>query len=109
MTNGLKHVGIIVADQCADIWKIAGEINQDPELKAAAFAIGVHYPRCASTTAALQSGMRLWSSEDGPWSGEWNAAAAGSHTPLQVTYNRNYIVGKMAKTEIWSPITSYYD
>ncbi|MGC8643242.1 MAG: hypothetical protein ACP5XB_25555 [Isosphaeraceae bacterium] len=107
--NGLSHVGIIVADQCVDVWKIADDINRDPALKTAAVAIGVHYPRCQSTPAALRSGMRLWSSEDGPWSGEWNAAATGSHTPLQVTYNRNYVVGKMTKTEIWSPVTSYYD
>lgn len=106
---GLRHVGIIVADQCGEIWKIADNINRDPGLKSAAFAIGVHYPRSASTPGAIQSGKPLWSSEDGPWSGEWNAASAGSHTPLQVTYNRNYIVGKMTKTEIWSPITSYYD
>ncbi len=107
--NGLGQVGIIVADQCENVWKIAEDINHDPELKAAVFAIGVHYPRCKSTTAALQTGKRLWSSEDGPWSAEWNAAASGSQTPLQVTYNRNYIVGKMVKTEIWSPITCYYD
>ena len=23
--------------------------------------------------------------------------------------NRNYVLGRMIKTEIWSPITSYYD
>ena len=83
--NGLGGVGIIAADQCANVWKIAEDINQDPDLKAAAFAIGAHYPRCQSTPAAVQSGKPLWSSEDGPWSGEWNAAATGSQTPLQVT------------------------
>jgi len=107
--NGLANVGIIVADQCAHVWKIADDINKDPALKAASAAIGVHYPRAASTPAALATGLRLWSSEDGPWSGEWMAAGTGSHTPLQVTYNRNYIVGHMTKTEVWSPITSYYD
>ena len=107
--SGLGQVGIIVADQCADVWKIAEEINKDPVLKAAVFAIGVHYPGCKSTPAARQTGKPLWSSEDGPWSSEWNAAATGSHTPLQATYNRNYIIGKMTRTEIWSPITCYYD
>ena len=107
--NGLGQVGIIVADQCENVWKIAEDVNKDPELKAAVFAIGVHYPGCKSTPAALQTGKRLWSSEDGPWSAKWNAAASGSHTPLQVTYNRNYIIGKMTKTEIWSPITCYAD
>ncbi len=107
--NGLGRVGIIAADQCSNVWKIAEDINKDPGLKAASFAIGVHYPRCKSTPAALQNGLPLWSSEDGPWSGEWNAAFTGSHTPLQVTYNQNYITGRMTKTEIWSPVTGYYD
>lgn len=107
--NGLGRVGVVVADQCSSIWKIADDINKDPGLMAASFAIGVHYPRCKSTMAALETGLPLWSSEDGPWCGEWNAAATGSHTPLQVTYNQNYIAGKMTKTEIWSPITCYYD
>ncbi len=107
--HGLGQVGIIAADQCTNVWNIAEAINKDAELKAAVFAVGVHYPRAQSTPAALATGLRLWSSEDGPWSAEWNAAATGSHTPLQVTYNCNYIVGKMTKTEIWSPITSYYD
>ena len=91
-----------------DVWKIAEDINKDPELKAAAspsacITPGARAPRPPST------GKRLWSSEDGPVEREWNAAATGSQTPLQVTYNRNYIVGKMTRTEIWSPITSYYD
>ena len=51
--NGLGQVGIIVADQCENVWKIAEDINKDPELKAAVFAIGVHYPRCKSTPAAI--------------------------------------------------------
>jgi galactosylceramidase len=107
--NGLGKVGIVVADQCQNQWEIAREINEDARLKAAAYAIGVHYPHATSTTNAMATGLPLWSSEDGPWSAEWNAAATGSETPLQVTYNRNYITGKMTKTEIWSPITSYYD
>jgi galactosylceramidase len=106
---GLDSVKIVAADQCSDVWRIADQINRDPELNAAIFTIGVHYPRCTSTAAAVHSGKRLWSSEDGPWSGEWNATSTGSQTPLQVSFNRDYILGKMTKTEIWSPVTSYYD
>ena len=64
--NGLGQVGIIIANQCENVWKIEEDINKDPELKAAVFAIGVHYPRCKSTPAAMHTGKRLWSSEDGP-------------------------------------------
>jgi len=127
--NGLKHVGIVAADQSAPdmipfptppshtvihstIWDIAGEINRDPELKTAVAAIGGHYPFRHQPTvpvSALASGLPLWSSEDGPWSGEWLATSSVNRMPLQATYNLNYILGRITKTEIWSPVTSYYD
>jgi len=125
-TNGLNHVGIVVADQAElnmiqsptppsdlTVWGIAGVINQDPELKAAVTAIGGHYPfRHGATnmsSAALTSGLPLWASEDGPWSGEWMAMSDVNRLPLQASYNRNYILCKITKTEVWSPISSYYD
>ena len=124
-TNGLNHVGIVVADQSepdmipfptppadSTIWGIAGVINQDPELKAAVAAIGGHYPFRHGTNmsaAALASGLPLWSSEDGPWSGDWLAVSDVNRLPLQASYNRNYILCKITKTEVWSPISSYYD
>jgi galactosylceramidase len=46
----------------------------------------------------------LWSSEDGPWRGTWYGASI-----LAKIYNRNYIDGKMTKTVIWSPVSSYYE
>ena len=127
--NGLNLVGIVAADQSEPdviafpappnqktanptIWDIAEEINKDTELKAAVAAIGGHYPfrhRETMSAAALASGLRLWSSEDGPWSGEWLATSEVSRLPLQASYNRNYIFCKITKTEVWSPITSYYD
>ncbi len=66
--------------------------------------VGVHYPKFASTTAAQACGKPIWSSEDGPWKGTWAGAVA-----LAKAYNRNYIVGKMTKTVIWSVVSSYYD
>src|ERR1019366_8769216 len=123
--NGLNHVGIVVADQSEGdmipfptpptdltIWGIAEKINQDPELKAAVAAIGGHYPfrhRTTMSAAALASGLPLWSSEDGPWSGDWLAVSDVNQLPLQASYNRNYILCKITKTEVWSPISSYYD
>ena len=107
--HGLNRVGIVAADQCAKVWDIVGDLERDPALKASVAAVGVHYARSRSPEAALASGLPLWSSEDGPWGGEWMAAQAGSKAPLQATYNRNYIGAKMTKTEVWSPVTSYYD
>ncbi len=123
--SGLNHVGIVVADQAEPnmiefstpptdptVWAIAEEMNRDPALKAAAAAIGGHYPfrhRDTISAAALASGLPLWSSEDGPWSGDWMAMSSVNRLPLQASYNRNYILCKITKTEVWSPITSYYD
>ena len=41
--SGLKRVGIVVADQCVNVWGIVGDLDKDPELTAATAAIGVHY------------------------------------------------------------------
>jgi len=95
---------------------IADEILKDPELAAAIDVIGVHYPRehgtLTTTDAARRTGKPLWSSEDQPNGGsgpfvnrDWPAGGR----ILAHLYNRNYLEGTFTSTEIWSPITSYYD
>jgi hypothetical protein len=97
-------------------WSIARDILKDPELAAAIGAIGVHYPfwdNCITTTdAARKTGKPLWSSEDQPNGGggpfvsrDW---PMGGRT-LAHLYNKNYLEGALTATEIWSPVTSYYD
>ena len=97
-------------------WQIAEAMQHDAELKAAVAVIGSHYPqedgKLTTTEAARESGKPLWSSEDQPNSGggpilqrTWNPGGR----ILATVYNRNYLEGSMTKTEIWSPITSYYD
>ena len=97
-------------------WSIADEIAKDPELNTAVYAIGVHYPlnngKVTTTDAARRSGKPLWASEDQPNSGggpilQRNWESGGRI--LAHVYNRNYLEGSLTKTEIWSPITSYYD
>lgn len=102
-SNGLASVKIVAADQ-VNSWNIVDYMNADPALKNAVAVVGVHYPGYNSTQAAKDCGKPLWSSEDGPWNGTWGGACS-----LAKMYNRNYISGKMTKTVIWSPITSYYD
>ena len=79
-------------------------------------AIGVHYPKVngkiTTTDAARRTGKPLWSSEDQPNSGggpfvsrDW---AVGGRI-LAHLYNQNYLDGSLTATEIWSPVTSYYD
>ena len=97
-------------------WSIVDAMNSNPSLKQAVAVIGVHYPRIdgkvTTTDQARQAGKPLWSSEDQPNSGggpilsrDWNAGGR----ILAQRYNRNYLEGHFTKTEIWSPITSYYD
>jgi hypothetical protein len=97
-------------------WSIADEMQTDPALHAAVDVIGVHYPldngKITTTDVARRSGKPLWASEDQPNSGsgpiQQRTWALGGRI-LAHLYNRNYLEGSMTKTEIWSPITSYYD
>ena len=97
-------------------WAIADEMLKDPELARDIAVIGVHYPRVngklTTTEAARRTGKPLWSSEDQPNGGggpfvsrDW---AEGGRI-LAHLYNQNYLEGSLTSTEIWSPITSYYD
>lgn len=95
---------------------IADDILKDPELARDVDIIGVHYPQAdgklTTTDAAREAGKPLWSSEDQPNGGsgpflsrEWSVGGR----ILAHLYNRNYLEGTLTATEIWSPITSYYD
>ncbi|HUD55167.1 MAG TPA: hypothetical protein VMR02_08060 [Terracidiphilus sp.] len=97
-------------------WAIAEAILKDPELATAIDVIGVHYPlvdgKLTTTDAARRTGKPLWSSEDQPNGGggpivsrDWPIGGR----ILAHLYNRNYLEGAFTSTEIWSPVTSYYD
>jgi hypothetical protein len=102
---GLTRVRIVAADITGkDKWNIVREMQGDPALHAAIHTVGAHYVAFESPAEAKTIGKPIWSSEDGPWRGDWKGAAA-----LARIYNRNYVIGKMTKTVIWSPVTSYYD
>ena len=102
---------------CDGDWSIADDVLKDPELAADIDVIGAHYPRddkgdITTTDAARKTGKPLWSSEDQPNGGggpfvsrDW---AIGGRILAHI-YNQNYLQGTLTSTEIWSPITSYYD
>ncbi|MCX6878378.1 MAG: discoidin domain-containing protein [Verrucomicrobia bacterium] len=104
--KGLKQVQIVAADEFNMKWRIADDAAKDPELNQAIAVFGEHYPLqyTMPTAVARASGKRLWSSEDGPWSGTWEGAGK-----LAKMFNRNWIMGGMTKTISWSLISSYYD
>jgi hypothetical protein len=102
--------------QGAGQWSVADEMLKDPELANDVAVIGGHYPlmkgKITTTDAARETGKPLWSSEDQPNGGsgpfvsrDW---AVGGKI-LAHLYNQNYLEGSLTSTEIWSPITSYYD
>ena len=97
-------------------WSIADEMLKDPNLAAAIDVIGVHYPlkdgKVTTTDAARKTGKPLWSSEDQPNGGSGPFVSrdwAHGGRILAHLYNQNYLQGSLTSTEIWSPITSYYD
>ena len=108
---------LAAADQVNN-WDIVDAMRRDADLAQAVDVVAIHYPGKDvenSTVARMHDQFDkavdltgfdkpIWSSEDGPWRGDWQGALF-----LAKTYNRNYILGKMTKTEIWSPVTSYYD
>jgi hypothetical protein len=101
--GGLGRVKIVAADEIKK-WTIADRMASDSQLRDAVQVIGTHYPDYQSTPTARSFGKPVWSNEDGPWNGWWSGARS-----LAMRYNRNYAIGKMTKTIIWSPVTSYYD
>jgi hypothetical protein len=106
--NGLQNVQLVAADEWGGTWNIVTNAGYgllvDAALSNAVARVGAHYPGSTSPAAAQACGKPLWASEDGIGGSTWAAARK-----LGKLFNRNYITGKITKTEIWSPITSYYD
>lgn len=90
-------------------WDDVNAMMADPELAAAVDVIGSHYAGGVVPAEAYRFGKPIWSTEDGPWTDEWNKIVGGSYTPFGSMYNRNYIDGKMTSTSIWNLVTAYYD
>ena len=99
-----------------DQWTILNAMKKDPALADAIAVVSVHYPRLhgkvTTPGSALGIGKPLWSSEDQPASSasyilsrNWPSGGRA----LAQLYNDNYLKGHFTATEIWSPITSYYD
>ena len=100
--NGLSSVKIIAADTY-DL-NIVSQMQSDSVLSTAVYAVGRHYPGYQSSAAAQALGKPLWAAEDGIGGSSWATAQK-----LAKIFNLNYVNGKYTKTEIWSPITSYFD
>lgn len=116
LANGLSTKVV-----CCDLyteenpWQMIAQMAADPALREAIDVVGVHSPNVikgqTDPDAAITSGKPLWASEDEFFyytkglSHHWNPYAES----LAMLYNRNYIEDRITATEIWSPITSYYD
>jgi hypothetical protein len=123
LKNTFLKQGLTTRVVCCDLypgehqWSIVADIAAHPELRKAVDVVSVHYPRrdgkVTTPEEAKSLGKPLWSSEDQPpfehdgaiSQRSWNAGGKGWAHIL----NDNYISGRFTKTEIWSPVTSYYD
>jgi hypothetical protein len=97
-------------------WKILDTMQHDPVLNASIAVVTVHYPRIqgkvTTPEAALSLSQPIWSSEDQPASSSSRIHSRDWETggrELAQLYNDNYLKGGFTATEIWSPVTSYYD
>lgn len=97
-------------------WQIVNALKSNPALASSVAVVGVHYPwiynHVTTPDDARDIGKPLWSTEDQPNSGggpylsrDWNFGGR----LLARLYNLNYLQGGFTATEIWSPITSYYN
>ncbi len=97
-------------------WAIVDAIRQDPQLNQDIAVVTVHYPRVKGKVTTPEKAKTLdkplWSSEDQPASSashilsrDWKVGGRD----LAQLYNENYLKGGFTATEIWSPVTSYYD
>lgn len=97
-------------------WDIVDVMHEDPSVNQAVDIVSVHHPhekgKLTTPQAARTLDKPLWSSEDKPDSGpgqvhsrEWKVDGRG----LAKLYNDNYLEGGFTVTEVWSPISSYYD
>jgi Glycosyl hydrolase family 59/Lamin Tail Domain/F5/8 type C domain len=106
--NGLQSVKLVAADEWGGAWEIVTNatygLRVDSALSNSIARIGAHYPGMTSPASAKTCSQPLWDSEEGSHGTSFSAALT-----LAQIYNRNYILGKMTATEVWSPITSYYD
>jgi galactosylceramidase len=98
--SGFNSTLIVAADGS---WDIADDMLQDPELAAAVFAVGAHYPGMETTSSALKTGHVLLSSEDDSTFGD----NVGTGCWARVL-NRNYVEGSMSGTVMWNLVSSYY-
>ena len=55
--NGFSNTKIVAPDSD---WSIANDILSDPDLAAAVWGIGAHYPGTYSSAAAEKTGKPLW-------------------------------------------------
>jgi O-glycosyl hydrolase len=112
--HGLVKTKIVCCDDyTSHQWDVIADMQKYAALRSAVAVVGVHSARIdgkfATPPNARTADKPLWSSEDKPdprhTSRDW---ATGGRSLAQI-YNDNYLKGGFTATEIWSPVTSYYD
>ena len=103
--NGLSNVKIVIADgYYGTNWSECNQIVKDTALANATYAACSHYPQGIVTPNALKTGKPLWASEDFGVPGDWQWGF-----DFATEINRNYVNGKITKTEAFCLLDSFYD
>ncbi|XP_063295997.1 galactocerebrosidase isoform X1 [Pelobates fuscus] len=99
---GLEGVGIIASD---NLWEpISYWMLHDSELLRVVDVIGAHYPGTLTVKSAIDTGKKLWASED--YSTYNDEVGGGCWARI---LNQNYVNGNMTSTISWNLIASYYE
>jgi len=104
---GLTNVQIVAADEWGGAWNIVTNTTygllQDLALSNAIGRLGTH--GTSAPLAVQNCSQPVWCSEGSvSWQTSWTSAVIAAQE-----YNRNYINSKMTMTEIWCPISCYFD
>ncbi|KAM8921299.1 galactocerebrosidase [Pelodytes ibericus] len=100
--SGLERVGIIASD---NLWQpISFWMLKDSELLTVVDVIGAHYPGTITVKDAIDTGKKLWSSED--YSTYNDEVGGGCWARI---LNQNYVNGNMTSTISWNLVASYYE
>lgn len=103
---GLQHTKIAIWDRGAKFWNttvLFEELEKDPELSAAVYAVGLHYPAGQDVSDKFPTlPQRIWSAED---SSTFNNIPGGGCWARHL--NKNFVYGNITSAINWNLVAAY--
>lgn len=117
--HGFSRLHLQAPDDDSEYWQIFDDFEKNPEASRLISAVGYHYlagrepwdidqkTDRTATTRALNSGKKLWASEEWSQSGAtWDKTGA---LYLARLMNKLYATNRTTKFEIWCPVDGIYN